>query len=136
MEKEFNIMLELMGHNYFPGVFALQKLKENSYIIMEKLDSNLEQLFLARSRKFALPTIALIVHQAFAALRIFHDCGYLHRDLKPENFMVGSETHELKLIDFGLADTLTVRQASTLIGNVRFCARQSHFGVSTKKEDL
>ncbi len=76
-------MLELMGSNYFPGAYALRKLKENSFLIMEKLDSNLEQLFLARNRKFTLSTIALIVHQSICALRIIHDCGYLHRDLKP-----------------------------------------------------
>lgn len=72
----------------------------------------------------------------FEALRDLHDSGYLHRDLKPENMMIKTNDHEIKLIDFGLADLLKVRRASTLIGNVRFSSRNSHFGHSSKKEDL
>ena len=100
---------------------------------MEKLDFNLEELFVQRGKRFALSTIALVIDQAIAALRIIHDFGYLHRDLKPENFMVSINSHHIKLIDFGLADTISVRKASTLIGNVRFASRNSHFGMSSKK---
>jgi serine/threonine protein kinase len=50
--------------------------------------------------------------------------------------MVKTGSHHIKLIDFGLADTLTVRKANTLIGNVRFCSRLAHFGNSSKKDDL
>ncbi len=50
--------------------------------------------------------------------------------------MVKMGFHEVKLIDFGLADNLTVRKASQLIGNVRFCSKQAHFGHSSKKDDL
>jgi serine/threonine protein kinase len=74
--------------------------------------------------------------QMVAALRDLHEAGYLHRDLKPENMMLHTGQHCVKLIDFGLADHLKVRRASTLIGNVRFCSRGSHFGLSSKKDDL
>lgn len=47
--------------------------------------------------------------------------------------MIKNNFHELKLIDFGLSDVLKVRKASTLIGNVRFSSRNSHFGYSSKK---
>jgi serine/threonine protein kinase len=50
--------------------------------------------------------------------------------------MIKSDNHSVKLIDFGLADTFKVRRASMLIGNVRFCSRNAHFGVSSRKEDL
>jgi serine/threonine protein kinase len=50
--------------------------------------------------------------------------------------MIKLNEHGIKLIDFGLADQLRVRRASTLIGNVRFSSRNSHFGYSSKKEDL
>lgn len=76
-------MLDLIGTGYFPEVYSLQKLKENSYIIMEKLDSNLEELFTLKKKKFSLSTIALIIDQCFTAMRLMHEGGYLHRDLKP-----------------------------------------------------
>lgn len=104
---------------------------------MEKLDSNLEQLFTEKKKKFSLSTIALITDQCFTAMRLMHEGGYLHRDLKPENFMIKLiNTHQIKLIDFGLSDGMRVKRASTLIGNVRFSSRDAHFGYSSKKDDL
>jgi serine/threonine protein kinase len=103
---------------------------------MELLDRNLEEVFLERGRKFSLGTVAVIAGQMVAALRDLHEAGYLHRDLKPENMMLHLGEHQIKLIDFGLADQLKVRRASTLIGNVRFCSRGSHFGLSSRKDDL
>lgn len=103
---------------------------------MEQLHRNLEEIFTQKHRKLSLHSVAAIALQMFTALRDLHEAGYLHRDLKPENMMVHSNRHSIKLIDFGLADTLKVRRASTLIGNVRFCSRGSHFGLSSKKDDL
>jgi serine/threonine protein kinase len=50
--------------------------------------------------------------------------------------MTSLSSHTIKLIDFGLADSTMVRRASALIGNVRFSSRNSHFGYSSKKDDL
>lgn len=47
-----------------------------------------------------------------------------------------TDTHQIKLIDFGLSDGMRVKRASTLIGNVRFSSRDAHFGFSSKKDDL
>lgn len=50
--------------------------------------------------------------------------------------MINNNSHQLKLIDFGLADGTRVKRASMLIGNVRFSSRGAHFGVSSQKDDL
>ena len=50
---------------------------------MEKLDYNLEDLFIKYNRRFSLQSVALIIDQTVKTLRIMHDHGYLHRDLKP-----------------------------------------------------
>lgn len=39
-------MAELGHLRHFPKVYSFKKLKENSYIVMEKLDRNLEEIFL------------------------------------------------------------------------------------------
>ena len=54
-------MLELMHTQHFPQVYSLRKLPENSYIVIEKLDFNLEDLFLRCKRQFSLQTVALII---------------------------------------------------------------------------
>lgn len=50
---------------------------------MERLDRNLEEIFVERNKKFTLQTTALIAGQMVTALRDLHESGYLHRDLKP-----------------------------------------------------
>lgn len=50
--------------------------------------------------------------------------------------MIKNHSHQIKLIDFGLADGTRVKKASSLIGNVRFCSRGAHFGLSSEKDDL
>jgi hypothetical protein len=50
--------------------------------------------------------------------------------------MIKNYTHQIKLIDFGLADGLRVKQSNSLIGNVRFSSRGAHQGLSSRKDDL
>ena len=50
--------------------------------------------------------------------------------------MINNYSHQIKLIDFGLADGTKPKKANTLIGNVRFGSRGAHFGKSSQKDDL
>jgi serine/threonine protein kinase len=50
--------------------------------------------------------------------------------------MVCSDSHKIKLIDFGLADILQAKRSSSLIGNVRYASRDAHLGYSSPKDDL
>lgn len=67
------------------------------------------------------------------SIEALHRYSILHRDIKPENIMTCFKSHTIKIIDFGLADNLFVKQSVALIGNVRFCSRKAHFGLSGKK---
>ena len=40
------MLAELGSLPHFPRVYAFKKLKENSFMVMEKLDRNLEEIFL------------------------------------------------------------------------------------------
>lgn len=50
--------------------------------------------------------------------------------------MTTTKGHIIKLIDFGLADCLNPKKSSALIGNVRYCSRRAHIGLSSPKDDL
>ena len=56
--------------------------------------------------------------------------------MKPENFMIKNNSHQIKLIDFGLADGTKPKKSHSLLGNVRFSSRGAHFGLSSQKDDL
>lgn len=46
-----------------------------------------------------------VLRQLVDAIEFMHSRQVVHRDLKPENVMITRNGHNVKLIDFGLADT-------------------------------
>lgn len=46
---------------------------------------------------------AKLIYEACVGLDEAHEMGIVHRDVKPENMWVTARTHQLKVIDFGLA---------------------------------
>lgn len=127
------MLADLMDTKQFPEVYCYKVLEQHSYMVMEKLQENLDNHFRVNHKKFSLKTIALISNEMMKAMKSLHAHGYLHRDIKPENIMNGYKSHHIKLIDFGLAAPLFAKQSVSLIGNVRFCSRKAHFGYSGKK---
>ncbi|MEG4290837.1 protein kinase [Microcoleus sp. C2C3] len=49
----------------------------------------------------------LYITQIGAALKVVHQKGLLHRDVKPQNIILRQGTHEVVLIDFGIAREFT-----------------------------
>lgn len=50
--------------------------------------------------------------------------------------MICTDSHKIKLIDFGLADYVQAKRSTSLIGNVRYASRDAHVGFSSPKDDL
>jgi glycogen synthase kinase 3 beta len=59
-----------------------------------------------QGQRMPLPYIRLYVYQMCRALHHIHQKGICHRDIKPQNLLVNSQSHELKLCDFGSAKVL------------------------------
>jgi len=49
--------------------------------------------------------------QIFSALACLHQHGLVHRDVKPDNCMVASDLATVKLVDFGLCDSMSANDA-------------------------
>ena len=56
--------------------------------------------------------VKLYVYQMLRSLAYLHGVGICHRDIKPQNLLVNSQTHVLKLCDFGSAKALLPGEAS------------------------
>ncbi|KAL1246767.1 hypothetical protein QQF64_034292 [Cirrhinus molitorella] len=47
-----------------------------------------------------------VLRQLITALKHCESRGVLHRDVKPENLLISTESHDIKLLDFGCGDRL------------------------------
>lgn len=93
-----------------PGIVSvLNFFYENNtaYIIMEFIDGITLKEYLKLHKEY-LPwqeTLELL-HPVILSMKEIHKAGIIHRDISPDNIMI-SKNHEMILIDFGAARTIT-----------------------------
>lgn len=131
--------LELTQRATCPGVVEALELSETqgavTLVFRDFGGTSLESRLLAGRLPLAEAVdVALAVSNALAAV---HERGMVHRDVNPSNIVRNADTGEVRLIDFGLATTLS-RQAATatavgqLTGTLRYLAPEQ----SGRTEDL
>lgn len=132
LRKEFEILMQLQH----PGVvtaMGLEAVEElGMFIVMEYVDGVTLKDWLrnktsSRKRRH-------VVMELCETVSYIHSKGIAHRDLKPENIMITQNDGNVKLIDFGLADTdshailkqpagtqryMSPEQAQTAVADVR-----------------
>jgi len=109
-----------------PGVVRVYDIFEENntaYMVMEFLEGESLQQWLARSSVLPEQAAVQIITQVGTALEQVHQAGVIHRDIKPDNIMiVGRDTPEMRavLVDFGTARGFdankTMRHTAMLTG--------------------
>lgn len=108
MAARFLKEAQIIGMTQHPNIvrlFGQGEWEKGLYIAMEFVQGvSLRQFIQQRSlsRKRALEIILQVAY----ALCHLHTHGVIHRDLKPENILI-TETGEIKVIDFGIAQVKT-----------------------------
>jgi serine/threonine-protein kinase len=88
------------------------------YLVMELVNGKTLDAILERDRTLPPTRIVRIGMQICDALEGAHDLKIVHRDLKPQNVMLLTSGRDLvKVLDFGLAKSLTPRVGSTTMTN-------------------
>lgn len=103
LRKEFEILMQLQHPNVVSAV-GLETVEDLGLcILMEYVDGPTLKEWLdgKPTRQLRLA----IAHEMMDAVAYIHTKGIVHRDLKPENIIVTQNGSNVKLIDFGLADT-------------------------------
>lgn len=103
LRKESEITMRLQH----PGVVQAVNIEDvqplGRCIVMEWVDGTDLEHWLAKSPSRAERHKAF--EQLLDAVAYLHDMGIVHRDLKPANVMITAVGHNVKIIDFSLADT-------------------------------
>lgn len=101
--KEFDILV-LLNHPNIVRCYGIEEVEDLGLcIIMEYVDGVTLGEFLetkpssAQRRK--------VVKQILNAMDYYHELQLVHRDLKPSNILITNNAHNVRIIDFGLADT-------------------------------
>ncbi|MBR4365713.1 MAG: serine/threonine protein kinase, partial [Bacteroidaceae bacterium] len=103
LRKEFEIHVRL-NHPNISRVTSLENVEGlGTCIVMEWVEGETLSSFLARH-----PSIEerhKVMGELIEGVKYLHQNDVVHRDLKPQNIMVTRNGHNVKIIDFGLADT-------------------------------
>ncbi len=89
-------------------------------IIMEYVDGITLKEFL--KGKPSLLTRNAIADQLLHAMAYYHGKQIVHRDLKPDNILITHNGHNVKIIDFGLADSDTFAVLKQPAGSPKYMA--------------
>ena len=103
LRKEFEILIQ-MQHPFIVRAFSIETVEGwGPCIVMEWVEGDNLHVFLNSNPD--LHTRIRIANQMAEALDYVHKHGIVHRDLKPSNVMVSRNGENVKIIDFGLADS-------------------------------
>jgi serine/threonine-protein kinase len=98
-----------------PNIVVVHDLGESDgalFVAMELVDGQTLREW-ARAKPRSPVEVLSTIRQAAAALQAAHAAGLVHRDLKPENMLVRKDGI-LKILDFGLARSVTPEEGRTL----------------------
>ncbi|WP_018863176.1 serine/threonine-protein kinase [Thioalkalivibrio sp. ARh3] len=95
-----------LTHPGIVTIFDVGESDDRPFIAMELLDGITLAAFAEQFRPLLLRNVLKIAIQLTEALDYAHRNGVVHRDIKPENIIVTSATVNIKVMDFGIAQTL------------------------------
>src|SRR6188508_1166760 len=104
------------------------------YLAIEWAAGEILERYAKRNAPLPRDEVARIVIQIGDAVQAAHAAGIVHRDLKPDNVMYDPETHQVKLLDFGIAaatDTAPderLTRAGFFVGTLMYVAPEALSG--------
>ncbi len=135
LAKELDILM-LLSHPMVVQAFSLENIiGRGPCIVMEMVDGvTLDQWLHGESRP-SLKARRHIASLLIDTVEYVHSRGVIHRDLKPTNIIVTGDGSGLKLIDFGLADTVSHTVLKQPAGTPGYISPEQMEGSSSSQLD-
>ncbi len=104
LQREYKILEQLYGNEHIVRCIGWREDAEvGPCIVMEYVDGETLTDYLKNNP--SNKEKKLILNELFDALAYIHKHQIVHNDLKPENILITRNGHNVKLIDFGYADS-------------------------------
>ena len=104
LQREYKIQERLYGNDHIVHCIGWREdAKVGPCIVMEYIDGETLTEFL-KSKPSAKEKLR-ILNELLDAMNFIHSYQIVHNDLKPDNILITRNGHNVKLIDFGYADT-------------------------------
>lgn len=140
--KEAKTLSEIQSLPGIPKLYHHGLEEDYSYMIIELLGSNLDQVLKDCNGKFSLSTVIFCIKQIIERVESLHKKGFLHRDLKPHQILLSLNKRLLYLTDFGLSRKyemnsyhISYQNTCPRIGNAVFSSLNNHSGVRQSRRD-
>ena len=103
LTKEFELGMQMCHPNIAQTFSKETDPMAGPCIVMEYVDGVTLKEFLKQSH--SRKTRMKIAQELLSAMAYYHSLQIVHRDLKPDNILITRNGHNVKIIDFGLADS-------------------------------
>jgi len=148
LRHEYKVYRELANCKGFCSIYFYGSIKDHNVLVMDLLQTSLEDKFHQRGKCFTLKTILQIADQLLERIETLHSRHLIHRDIKPANFVLGREDMNqdktIFAVDFGLSkryrdpetkNHIYVRRGRPLTGTPRYASINSHHGFEQSRRD-
>ena len=131
--------LARLDHPSIPRVRDFFRLRGKSYLVMDLIQGiSLEDEIGVQGVNPA-PKVVRDMLQVLEVLEYLHghEPPLLHRDIKPANLVRERRGGKIKVVDFGLARTVSPEvQQQTAVGTVGYCAPEQMYGKAEPRSDV
>ncbi|GBF79610.1 trifunctional serine/threonine-protein kinase/ATP-binding protein/sensor histidine kinase [Aphanothece sacrum] len=111
---QFQQEYEILNQLNVPEVvktYGIQRYQNSLVIILEDFGGQSLNLLL-QNHQFSIPEFLKLSLKIIDALSVIHQANIIHKDINPSNIIYNLETEEVKLIDFGIATSLSSENIS------------------------
>ncbi|XP_071113089.1 serine/threonine-protein kinase MARK2-like isoform X1 [Haliotis cracherodii] len=116
-------LLQMVRHQNVVQLLEIME-TENSYYLVTELCQHGDLMdYICKRKKLEEKEVRRYIRQIVSAVDYLHRAGILHRDLKIENLLL-DETKDIKIIDFGLSNSIKVITTADGTKAQEYCVTQ------------
>lgn len=103
LQLEATLYAKLVNERGFPSASQYGEEKTYTFLAMDLLGPNLEELLSSYGNKFTIQCVCIMALQMITRVETLHNHDYIHQDIKPDNFLIGrhKKASTIYLCDMG-----------------------------------